>query len=71
VEDDGEGIAQVNAARAAEPFFTTKPRGRGTGLGLAVVSEIAKCHRGSFSIEPGSPHGTRARIRLPVAEGAP
>ena len=71
VEDDGEGIAQVNAARAAEPFFTTKPRGRGTGLGLAVVSEIAKCHRGSFSIEPGSPRGTRARIRLPVAEGAP
>ncbi|HEX8907580.1 MAG TPA: HAMP domain-containing sensor histidine kinase [Anaeromyxobacteraceae bacterium] len=69
VEDDGEGIAQVNAARATEPFFTTKPRGRGTGLGLAVVSEIAKCHRGSFSIEPGSPRGTRARIRLPAAEG--
>lgn len=69
VEDDGEGIAEVNAARAAEPFFTTKPRGRGTGLGLAVVSEIAKCHRGSFSIEPGAPHGTRARIRLPTIEG--
>ena len=66
VTDDGEGIEQVNAARAAEPFFTTKPRGKGTGLGLAIVTEIAKCHRGSFSIQPGRPQGTRASIRIPV-----
>jgi signal transduction histidine kinase len=70
VTDDGEGIEQVNAARAAEPFFTTKPRGKGTGLGLAIVSEIAKSHRGSFSIQPGSPRGTRASIRIPLEEGA-
>ena len=66
VTDDGEGIAEAHVARAAEPFFTTKPRGKGTGLGLSVVSEIAKCHRGSFSIEPAQPRGTRARIQVPV-----
>jgi two-component system NtrC family sensor kinase len=69
VTDDGEGIAEVNAARAAEPFFTTKPRGKGTGLGLAIVNEIAKCHRGSFSIQPGQPRGTRASIQVPLEGG--
>ena len=70
VTDDGEGIAEVNVARAAEPFFTTKPRGQGTGLGLSVVSEIAKCHRGSFSIEPAQPRGTRACIQVPIQASA-
>lgn len=66
VADDGEGITPANAARAIAPFFTTKPAGRGTGLGLAIANEIASTHRGSLSIGPTSPRGTRACITLPA-----
>ena len=66
VTDEGEGITPGNAARALEPFFTTKPAGQGTGLGLAIANEIAKTHRGSLDIAPMSPRGTRACIRIPI-----
>ena len=52
VTDEGEGITATNAARALEPFFTTKPAGQGTGLGLAIANEIAKTHRGTLDIAP-------------------
>ena len=70
VLDDGAGITVADAARATEPFFTTKPQG--TGLGLAIANEIAKTHRGSLSIEPSHPAGTRACVQIPLspAEGA-
>lgn len=71
VTDDGAGITPANAARAAEPFFTTKSQGMGSGLGLAIANEIAKSHHGSLSIGPAEPRGTRACIRLPLAQGAP
>jgi signal transduction histidine kinase len=67
VVDDGVGITAEDAARATEPFFTTKPHG--TGLGLAIANEIAKSHRGSLSILPAAPRGTRASLRIPLAEG--
>ena len=66
VTDDGEGITAAAAARAIEPFFTTKPAGEGTGLGLAIANEIASTHRGSLSIGPRDPRGTRAAITIPV-----
>jgi two-component system, NtrC family, sensor kinase len=66
VVDDGEGITPTNAARATAPFFTTKPVGQGAGLGLAIANEIASTHRGSLSIGPKSPHGTRACITIPT-----
>lgn len=69
VTDDGAGITLEDAARAAEPFFTTKPEGQGTGLGLAIASEIVKSHRGVLTIEPCSPRGTRACIEIPVSPG--
>jgi signal transduction histidine kinase len=65
VTDDGDGITEEHAARAAEPFFTTKADG-GTGLGLAIANEIVKTHRGSLDIAPRSPRGTRACIRIPI-----
>jgi signal transduction histidine kinase len=68
VTDEGEGITEGDAARAVEPFFTTKPAGAGTGLGLAIANEIAKTHRGSLSIAPHPPRGTRACIRIPIEE---
>lgn len=69
VEDEGAGIAPDVAARATEPFFTTKPQGAGTGLGLAIANEIAKHHQGRFVIAPRvSGHGTEARLELPTAD---
>jgi two-component system NtrC family sensor kinase len=67
ITDDGVGITPHDAARATEPFFTTKPEGSGTGLGLAIASEIVKSHRGTLVIEPRSPRGTRACIEVPVS----
>lgn len=77
VTDDGVGITPEAAARAAEPFFTTKPVGQGMGLGLAIATEIVKHHGGHFSIAPRQPNpaserspprGTRASVELPVAK---
>jgi signal transduction histidine kinase len=67
VTDEGEGITEAAAARAVEPFFTTKPAG--TGLGLAIANEIASTHRGALAIGPHKPHGTRASITVPAAAG--
>jgi signal transduction histidine kinase len=67
VEDDGQGIDSETAARAAEPFFSTKPPEQGTGLGLLLASEIAKSHRGSLSIAPrAGVRGTIAQVTIPV-----
>src|SRR5262249_42150235 len=65
VTDDGVGITPEAAARATEPFFTTKAAGKGTGLGLAISSEIIKMHRGSLEITPAGARGTRASVHLP------
>ncbi len=70
VTDDGVGITPADAARATEPFFTTKPVGQGTGLGLAIANEIVKSHRGSLSIQSAGVKGTRASLRIPLAAGA-
>jgi len=68
VIDDGPGISPEAAARAAEPFFTTKAEGVGTGLGLAIAAEIVKSHRGELTIGPnlGQSRGTRALIEIPI-----
>jgi len=66
VIDQGPGISPEDVDRALQPFFTTKPNGQGTGLGLAIAREIVNSHRGSLTIAPESPRGTRAVIRLPI-----
>jgi signal transduction histidine kinase len=63
VTDEGEGITPADAARAVQPFFTTKPAG--SGLGLAIANEIASTHRGTLAIAARSPRGTRASITVP------
>jgi signal transduction histidine kinase len=68
VVDDGPGISPANAGRVLEPFFSTKPSGQGTGIGLALVQEIVASHRGSLALESVLPHGTRATIKLPSSE---
>ena len=66
VVDRGSGISPENVNRALQPFFTTKPSGQGTGLGLAVAREIVNSHRGTLTLSPESPRGTKAVIRLPL-----
>ncbi len=74
VEDDGTGIAPEVAERCLEPLFTTKPAGKGTGLGLTIASEIVKHHQGTLSFEarnasrPGV-QGTRVRVEIPAVSG--
>lgn len=66
VSDEGEGVSVQTAARAQEPFFTTKPEGRGNGLGLAITREIVAHHGGQLRLLSRHPErGTRAIIELP------
>ena len=67
VIDDGGGIAEADRDRMFDQFFTTKPVGQGTGLGLSVVQEIVRSHRGSIEVSSRPGH-TEFRVCLPVAE---
>ena len=78
MQDNGVGMTTDTAARALEPFFTTKERGQGTGLGLAQVYGFARQCGGEVKIESALGAGTTIRILLPpgqapasVAESAP
>jgi signal transduction histidine kinase len=66
VSDNGSGMSATTMAQLFQPFFTTKPFGQGTGLGLAVVHGIVTAHRGRVEVksEPGT--GTAFTIRLPT-----
>ena len=68
VTDQGKGIPEALAGRVLEPFFTTKPQGQGTGLGLALAREIVRMHRGRMALERVQPRGTRVRVELPMTD---
>lgn len=63
-EDSGTGMSEEVRARCLEPFFTTKPRGEGTGLGLAVAHNLVTAAGGEILVDSYSGHGTTIRIRL-------
>ncbi len=67
VADTGQGMPPEVASRAIEPFFTTKPFGQGTGLGLAQVYGIARQAGGTLRIESDEAQGTVVHIILPQA----
>ncbi len=67
VSDDGVGMTDDVRKRAFDPFYTTKPTGLGTGLGLAVVHGIVKHHQGDVRLESTSGKGTRVSILIPSA----
>jgi signal transduction histidine kinase len=67
VRDDGVGIAPEHLPRVLDPFFTTKKRGQGTGLGLTIASDIVKNHGGSLELRSAVGEGTTIRVLLPRA----
>lgn len=66
VEDSGVGIPEDVLAKVGEPFFTTKPPGRGLGLGVFLARVFFESHGGALEIESGLGVGTRAVAHLPV-----
>jgi PAS domain S-box-containing protein len=68
VSDTGTGMDAKTLARASEPFFTTKPTGKGTGLGLAMARGFAEQSGGGFHIASAPGRGTTVTLWFPVAE---
>ncbi|PJA31328.1 MAG: hybrid sensor histidine kinase/response regulator [Zetaproteobacteria bacterium CG_4_9_14_3_um_filter_53_7] len=69
VSDNGCGIRHEDIGHIFEPFYTTKPMGKGTGLGLAMVFGAVKSHAGAIEVESGMAKGTTLRIYLPALTG--
>jgi signal transduction histidine kinase len=65
--DTGCGMTEEVRARIFDPLYTTKARGRGTGLGLVVVSQTVTDHGGRIEVESASGRGARFRLVFPVA----
>ena len=69
VTDTGRGMDPVSAAHLFEPFYTTKPVGQGTGLGLATVYGIVKQNDGCVEVQTEENRGTTVRVFLPGVAG--
>lgn len=67
LSDNGPGIPEAIRANVFTPFFTTKPKGEGTGLGLSVARDIVMDAGGEISIECPPAGGTTVKITLPLA----
>ena len=65
VEDNGNGIPQNVKDKIFQPFFTTKPAGQGTGLGLSLSYDVVKAHGGELLLESTEGEGTKFTIVLP------
>jgi two-component system, NtrC family, sensor kinase len=66
VKDNGNGIPQKVVDKIFQPFFTTKPTGQGTGLGLSLSYDIVKAHGGEIKVETKEREGTEFVVRLPL-----
>ncbi|OFZ80903.1 MAG: hypothetical protein A2603_09305 [Bdellovibrionales bacterium RIFOXYD1_FULL_55_31] len=67
VTDSGSGIPEKFRERVLEPFFTTKPPGKGLGLGLSISKQLVEAHRGELLLDPSHPN-TRFLVRLPLRQ---
>ena len=66
VADNGNGIPQKVLDKIFQLFFTTKPTGQGTGLGLSLTYDIIKAHGGEIKVETKEGEGSEFIILLPV-----
>ncbi len=67
VKDNGSGIPQNIKEKIFQPFFTTKPTGSGTGLGLSLSYDIVKAHGGEIKVETKENEGTEFIIYLKIS----
>ena len=70
IEDQGCGMDAATQARLFEPFYTTRPVGQGTGLGLAVAYDIIHRHGGRIQVRSAPGQGSAFRLVLPLRPGA-
>ena len=68
IRDDGCGMTSETISQALEPFFTTKPPGSGTGLGLSMAYGTIQDHGGDLKLESTPGVGTRAIMSIPISE---
>ena len=66
IMDNGNGIPEKIKDKIFQPFFTTKPTGQGTGLGLSLAHDIVKAHGGELNVETKQNEGSEFRILLPI-----
>jgi signal transduction histidine kinase len=64
IEDDGVGISEEDLQQIFEPFFSTRRRGKGTGLGLPIVKSILEQHDGSIDIDSSLGQGSCVTLKL-------
>jgi two-component system NtrC family sensor kinase len=67
VSDNGNGIPQKALEKIFQPFFTTKPTGQGTGLGLSLAYDIVKAHGGEIKVNTREGEFTEFVVRLPIS----
>ena len=65
--DSGEGIAENDLKKIWQPFYTSKPEGKGTGLGLPICNRIIEEHGGEISLQSKLGKGTTVCVALPIA----
>jgi two-component system, NtrC family, sensor kinase len=71
VRDNGPGIAREILDKIFQPFFTTKPTGQGTGLGLSLAYDIVKAYGGKLKVETSEGGGSEFIIQLPTRSNIP
>jgi signal transduction histidine kinase len=67
VKDNGNGIPEKVLEKIFQPFFTTKPTGQGTGLGLSLSYDIVKAHGGELKVDTQEDIGSTFLITLPIS----
>jgi signal transduction histidine kinase/methyl-accepting chemotaxis protein len=70
VTDTGIGMSEAQSAKAFEPFFSTRPAGEGSGLGLSIVYGFVRQSGGDVALHSQPGHGTRVALRFPAAAAA-
>ena len=68
MNDNSNGIPQKVVDKIFQPFFTTKPTGQGTGLGLSLAYDIVKAHGGEIKVQSKESEGAEFVIQLPLQE---